>query len=59
MYAYGVYMSLSLFNHTCCPNIYKIRTGSVYRFSALHDIKEGQELNITYTDLDKNTNQRR
>lgn len=52
-------MILSLFNHTCSPNLYKTREGRNYRFNALHDIKKGTELNITYIDLAKNTNQRR
>ncbi len=58
-FAFGIYPISSLFNHSCSPNLYKIRKGLEYQFYALRDIPKGTEVCHSYIDLDKTTNQRR
>ncbi|CAK9438587.1 uncharacterized protein LODBEIA_P28110 [Lodderomyces beijingensis] len=45
---FAVYPSASLFNHSCEPNIKKIRMKNDLRFVALRDIQKGEELCISY-----------
>ena len=47
-FGYGCWPAASYFNHSCGPNIEKIREGRVWQFRAGSDIAEGAELNITY-----------
>ncbi|KAJ8107230.1 hypothetical protein OPT61_g9009 [Boeremia exigua] len=47
-FGYGCWPAASYFNHSCGPNVQKIREGRVWYFRAWSDIKDGEELNITY-----------
>ena len=47
-FGYGCWPAASYFNHSCSPNIEKKRVGRVWEFRAGSDIKDGEELNITY-----------
>ncbi|KAI5953012.1 SET6 [Candida margitis] len=45
---FSVYPSASFFNHSCAPNIIKIRIRNDMRFETLRDIAPGEELCINY-----------
>lgn len=45
---YGVWPEASFFNHSCRPNVQKKRNGRVWVFEAAGEVKEGEELCITY-----------
>lgn len=45
---FSVYPSASFFNHSCDPNIIKIRVRNDMRFETLRDIAIGEELCINY-----------
>lgn len=45
---FSVYPSASFFNHSCDPNIIKIRIRNDMRFETLRDIAAGEELCINY-----------
>lgn len=47
-FGFGVYASASYFNHSCDPNIEKVRLGRSYKFIASKDIALGEELCISY-----------
>lgn len=47
-FGFGVYARASYFNHSCDPNIEKIRTGRTYKFIASKDINVDEELCISY-----------
>jgi SET and MYND domain-containing protein len=47
-FGYGCWPSASYFNHSCGPNVEKVRVGRVWEFRAGDDIEEGEELCITY-----------
>ncbi|GME22559.1 set domain-containing protein [Neofusicoccum parvum] len=47
-FGYGIWASASYFNHSCSPNIEKRREGRAWRFTAGRDIRQGEELCITY-----------
>lgn len=47
-FGFGVYASASYFNHSCDPNIEKVRIGRSYKFIASKDISQGMELCISY-----------
>jgi len=47
-FGYGCWPAASYFNHSCGPNIEKNREGRAWLFRAGKDIKQGQELCITY-----------
>lgn len=47
-FGFGVYANASYFNHSCDPNIEKIRKGYKYQFLAARDISVGEELTISY-----------
>jgi len=59
MVGFGVFPFASLFNHSCGPNLYKLRQGKRYEFRALHDIEIGDELCHCYIDAHLNPNRRR
>ena len=59
MVGVGVFAFASLFNHSCGPNLYKLRRGRRYEFRALHDIEIGDELCHCYIDAHLNPNRRR
>lgn len=47
-FGFGVYPSASFFNHSCKPNVTKIRRGASYEYIAKEDIPVGAELCISY-----------
>ncbi|KAL0936802.1 uncharacterized protein CTRU02_209017 [Colletotrichum truncatum] len=47
-FGYGCWPSASYFNHSCGPNIEKVRDGRAWEFRAGKDIEMGEEINITY-----------
>ncbi|KAK0889107.1 Histone-lysine N-methyltransferase set-6 [Friedmanniomyces endolithicus] len=59
---YGVYPSASYFNHSCRPNVAKQRVGNVWKFWVTEDVRQGEELCISYLggdEKDLNVRQRR
>lgn len=54
--AYGIYLSASLFNHDCLPNVCRFdyiddtnrENNTDFSFRALHEIAEGSEVCISY-----------
>lgn len=48
MFGYGTWPSASYWNHSCSPNILKRRSGRTWTFTTSRDVKEGEELCITY-----------
>ncbi|EIW79553.1 SET domain-containing protein [Coniophora puteana RWD-64-598 SS2] len=59
MFGWGVWVSASLFNHSCAPNVRKKRSGRSLEFFTLRDVKEGEELRISYASTDKPVGERR
>lgn len=47
-FGYGVWPAASYYNHSCDPNVAKQRIGRVWKFTTARDIREGEELCITY-----------
>jgi SET and MYND domain-containing protein len=47
-FGYGCWPAASYFNHSCAPNIEKNREGRTWYFRAGRDIRQGDELCITY-----------
>ncbi|WPK22800.1 hypothetical protein PUMCH_000013 [Australozyma saopauloensis] len=47
-FGFGVYASASYFNHSCYPNVKKVREGNTYKFIASRDIFPGEEMCISY-----------
>ena len=47
-FGYGCWPTASFFNHSCRPNIEKIRVGRTWEFRAGRDVEKGGELCITY-----------
>ncbi|KAH9845768.1 putative protein lysine methyltransferase SET6-like [Teratosphaeria destructans] len=45
---YAVYPSASYFNHSCAPNLVKRRVGRAWEFAAGRDVRQGEQLCITY-----------
>jgi hypothetical protein len=45
---YGVWPEASFFNHSCDPNVKKVRNGRQWTFTVARDVEEGEELCITY-----------
>lgn len=59
---YGVWPEASFFNHSCGPNVRKTREGRQWSFWTIRDVKEGDELCITYLggeEKELNVGQRR
>jgi hypothetical protein len=52
-FGYGVWPVASFFNHSCGPNVGKKREGRNWVFWALKDVREGEELCITYLGGDE------
>lgn len=50
---YAVYPQASFFNHSCAPTVKKDRIGRRWEFYAIRDIKEGEELCISYLGGDE------
>lgn len=55
----AMYPSASYFNHSCEPNMLKIRQGRTLRFVTSRDIQKGDELCINYGDTNRNLGERR
>ncbi|CAN8099878.1 unnamed protein product [Discula destructiva] len=47
-FGYGVWPSASYFNHSCDPNLLKVRVGRTWVFEAARAVKAGAELQISY-----------
>ncbi|ORX97799.1 hypothetical protein BCR34DRAFT_607141 [Clohesyomyces aquaticus] len=47
-FGYGCWPAASYFNHSCSPNVEKLRVGRTWEFRAGKDIEEGEEVCITY-----------
>lgn len=47
-FGYGVWPSASYFNHSCEPNVLKVRVGRTWVFEAERAVKAGEELQISY-----------
>lgn len=47
-FGYGCWPAASYFNHSCMPNVDKIRVGRAWEFRSAKDVKCGEELCITY-----------
>ncbi|KPI43492.1 putative protein lysine methyltransferase SET6 [Cyphellophora attinorum] len=45
---YGVWPEASFFNHSCNPNVRKVRNGRQWSFTVARDVEQGEELCITY-----------
>ncbi|KAK0272154.1 Histone-lysine N-methyltransferase set-6 [Friedmanniomyces endolithicus] len=59
---YGVYPSASYFNHSCRPNVAKQRIDNAWKFWVTEDVRQGEELCISYLggdEKDLNVRQRR
>ena len=57
-FGYGCWPSASYFNHSCGPNVEKVREGREWVFRAGRDIAAGEELNITYLSGEERRNSR-
>ncbi|TFK67216.1 SET domain-containing protein [Pluteus cervinus] len=51
MLGWGLYTSASYFNHDCNPNVKKVRDGRSLFFRTTRDVLPGEELCISYVDL--------
>ncbi|XP_068673902.1 histone-lysine N-methyltransferase SMYD3-like [Montipora foliosa] len=47
----GVYTTASYLNHSCCPNCAAVFNGTTLIIHATEQVKEGDELTISYTEL--------
>jgi SET and MYND domain-containing protein len=50
---YSLYPEASYFNHSCLPNISKVRVGRTWQFRTAREVVEGEELCITYLGGDE------
>jgi len=55
----AMYPSASYFNHSCDPNVEKVREGRVVRFVTSRDVQEGEELCISYGHTERELEERR
>jgi hypothetical protein len=55
----AMYPSASYFNHSCEPNVLKLRQGRIISFVTSRDIQEGEELCISYGDTNREVEERR
>ncbi|XP_065842182.1 N-lysine methyltransferase SMYD2-like [Oscarella lobularis] len=46
--ATSMFSKFSLFNHSCCPNVYVSNVGKTMRARAIRPIRKGEELTINY-----------
>lgn len=56
---WGIYPSAVYFNHSCEPNIIKLRRGRYLQFVATRDIRPGEEACIAYGSVEDPTPERR
>ena len=50
---YSLYPEASYFNHSCLPNISKVRVGRTWQFRTAREVVEGEQLCITYLGGDE------
>lgn len=50
---WALYPEASLFNHSCAPNVRKVRDGRRWKFWSNRDVAEGEEMCITYLGGDE------
>lgn len=50
---YSLYPEASFFNHSCLPNIKKIRVGRTWQFRTAREVLDGEQLCITYLGGDE------
>ena len=50
---YALYAEASIFNHSCLPNVRKLREGRVWKFGSNVEVKIGEEVCITYLGGDE------
>ncbi|KAK2046780.1 SET domain-containing protein [Colletotrichum somersetense] len=48
LFGHGCWPAASYFNHSCAPNVGKKREGRAWEFRASRDVREGEQLCITY-----------
>lgn len=58
-YAFGMFPSMSYFNHSCEPNVCVIQHNTVLKLISLRDIQPGEEIAISYIETDRPTVARR
>ncbi|KAI6145071.1 SET domain-containing protein [Pisolithus tinctorius] len=58
MLGWGIWISASYFNHSCSPNIRKVRQGRTLHFETGRAVSAGEELCISYVDTDQPVEQR-
>ncbi|KAG0703537.1 hypothetical protein DFH29DRAFT_874362 [Suillus ampliporus] len=59
MLGWGLWVGASYFNHSCCPNVKKTRVGRAMHFTTSSSVETGEELCISYIDIDQTITQRR
>jgi len=55
----SVYPTASFFNNSCDPTMYRIQTGRAIEFFTRRDVREGEELTITYGEMSDSVEGRR
>lgn len=55
IFGYGVWPEASYWNHNCAPNVQKRRVGRSWEFWTSKEVKNGEELCITYLGGDEKT----
>jgi len=55
IFGYGVWPEASYWNHNCAPNVQKRRVGRSWEFWTSKEVKNGEELCITYLGGDEET----
>ncbi|XP_072120911.1 histone-lysine N-methyltransferase SMYD3 isoform X2 [Mobula birostris] len=55
----GLYPSMSLLNHSCDPNCVMVFEGKLLRLRAIQDIRQDEELTISYIDVMATSQERR
>ncbi|KAG1733320.1 hypothetical protein EDB19DRAFT_1911672 [Suillus lakei] len=59
MLGWGLWVGASYFNHSCCPNVEKTRVGRTMHFTTSRSVEIGEELCISYIDINQTITQRR
>ncbi|ORX74191.1 SET domain-containing protein [Linderina pennispora] len=59
MLGFAIYPTAVYFNHSCAPNVFKAREGRQIRFVCLHDIRQGEEMFISYGSVFEDVGERR
>lgn len=58
-YAFGLFPTMSYFNHTCAPNVCVIQHNTALNIMAMRDIEVGEEVAISYIEVNRATKDRR